>query len=100
MAALLSRKPDPSIEEIESELLRAKFAENPAEQYLSQRAKLRMQQADIARAADERVKAAFLAGYRLALSEPPGPWKSFVLGALLMFTALGVLFTLALVQSY
>lgn len=100
MVPLIPREPDPSIEEIEAELLKARFAGNPAEEYLTQRARQRMQQADIAKAKDDRVKAAFIAGYRLATSERAGPWKGFFLGALVTFCLIGALFVLALAQSY
>ena len=82
---------DRTIEEIEAELFRAKFAESPAEEYLSDRAKKRLAEADIAKAKDERVKAAFAAGYRLARTERSGGWQNFFLGVWLATIAWGFL---------
>ena len=80
MPPTLLRNPDPSIEQIEAELLKARFSETPAEEYLTERARKRMQESDIAREKDEKVRAAFVAGYRFASTERAGPWKGFLIG--------------------
>lgn len=57
-------QPDPTIDQIEDAILKAKFESSPTEAFLAKRAQAKATAASIAQSKDERIRLAFLAGHR------------------------------------
>lgn len=93
------RHPDPDIEKIEEEVRKARFEQGTIEKFLSRRARNRMLEADIAKSKNDRLRLAYLAGYKLGMQSADSRTAAFIMGGAigLPIVILGILQSLGFV---
>lgn len=79
----------PTIEQIEREIRQARFEEGEGDRFLARRAQKRMTQAAIQGMKDDKVRRAYLAGFKAGYAEPRMQWAAvYVIAALIVGLAL------------
>ncbi len=85
--------PEPSIEQIERDIQRARFEEGEGDKFLAYRAQRRMHETRIQGMKDEKVRRAYVAGFKAGYEEPRVKWPAvlFALAIIALIAAKALL---------